>query len=110
MTTHRVTLIGIVTRSGSDRIIRHAHEYARKHNRKKVTTVHKANVPKYTGGLFLEVARELAQEYPNIASNDRIEKAVAAVIREGTHVTGDLNPTRFVGTREMTQAIIDRLL
>ncbi len=64
--------IGIVTRSGSDRIIRYAYEYARKHGRKKVTTVHKANILKYTGGLFLEVAREVAKQYPDIESNDKI--------------------------------------
>ena len=64
--------IGVVTRSGSERIIRYAYEYARKHGRKKVTTVHKANILKYTGGLFLEVARAVAGEYPDITSNDRI--------------------------------------
>ncbi len=64
--------IGIVTRSGSERIIRYAYEYARKHGRKKVTTVHKANILKYTGGLFLEVARDIARQYPDIESNDRI--------------------------------------
>jgi len=64
--------IGIVTRSGSERIIRYAYEYARKHGRRKVTTVHKANILKYTSGLFLEVARGIAAEYPDITSNDRI--------------------------------------
>lgn len=64
--------IGIVTRSGSDRIIRYAYEYARREGRKKVTTVHKANILKYTGGLFLEVAREVASQYPDIQSNDKI--------------------------------------
>jgi len=64
--------IGIVTRSGSERIVRYAYEYARKHHRKKVTTVHKANILKYTGGLFLEVAREVAAQYPDIQSDDKI--------------------------------------
>jgi isocitrate dehydrogenase (NAD+) len=64
--------IGIVTRSGSARILRYAYEYARKFGRKKVTTVHKANILKYTGGLFLDVSREIAAEYPEIESNDRI--------------------------------------
>ncbi|HUI11595.1 MAG TPA: isocitrate/isopropylmalate family dehydrogenase [Bacteroidota bacterium] len=64
--------IGVVTRSGSERIIRYAYEYARAHGRKKVTTVHKANILKYTGGLFLEVARAVGAEYPDITSNDRI--------------------------------------
>lgn len=64
--------IGIVTRSGSDRIVRYAYEYARKHHRRKVTTVHKANILKYTGGLFLEVSRHVAAEFPEIETNDRI--------------------------------------
>lgn len=64
--------IGIVTRMGSDRIIRYAYEYARRHARKKVTTVHKANILKYTGGLFLEVSKEVAKQYPDIESNDKI--------------------------------------
>ncbi len=196
--------IGVVTRSGSERIIRYAYEYARKHNRKKVTTVHKANILKYTGGLFLEVARQIGTEYPDIktedkivdnmamqmvinphqfdvivttnlfgdilsdlasglvgglglapganigynasifeavhgsapdiagknianptaiilagvmmlrhlnedAAADRIEKAVEEVVREGTSVTRDLNPTSGVGTREMGEAIIRKL-
>ncbi len=64
--------IGIVTRSGSARILKYAYEYARRHNRKKVTTVHKANILKYTGGIFLDVSREIAAEYPDLESNDRI--------------------------------------
>lgn len=197
--------IGIVTRSGSERIIRYAYEFAQQHNRKKVTTVHKANILKYTSGLFLEVARELAQEYPDIKSDDRIidnmamqmvlnphqfdvivttnlfgdilsdlasglvgglglapggnigfnaaifegvhgsapdiagqnianpcalvlasammlrhihenaaadrvEQAIAEVLREGTHLTRDLNPNRYVGTREMTDEIVRKLV
>jgi Isocitrate/isopropylmalate dehydrogenase len=58
--------------SGSERIIRFAFEYARKNNRKKVTGVHKANIMKYTDGLFLDVFRRIAAEYPDIASEDRI--------------------------------------
>ncbi len=64
--------IGIVTRSGSDRILRYAFEYARKHRRKKVTIVHKANILKYTSGLFLEVGKQMAAEYPDIQSDDKI--------------------------------------
>ena len=196
--------IGVVTRSGSERIIRYAYEYARKHNRKKVTTVHKANILKYTGGLFLDVSRTIGQEYPDIKTEDkiidnmamqmvinpnqfdvivttnlfgdilsdlasglvgglglapganigynaalfeavhgsapdiagqnlanpcaivlagvmmlrhlnendaadRIDRAVSEVIKEGTHVTRDLNPAVSVGTREMGDAIIARM-
>ena len=60
----------INTRRGSERIVRAAFEYARKHNRKKVTVVHKANVVRATDGLFLETAREVARDYPDIAMDD----------------------------------------
>jgi isocitrate dehydrogenase (NAD+) len=58
--------------SGSERIIRYAFEYAKKNNRKKVTGVHKANIMKYTDGLYLETFRRIAKEYPEIESEDRI--------------------------------------
>ncbi|MCL4511005.1 MAG: isocitrate/isopropylmalate family dehydrogenase [Bacteroidetes bacterium] len=64
--------IGIVTRASSERIIRFAFEYAKTHGRKKVTAVHKANILKYTSGLFLDVARNMAKEYPQIEMNDKI--------------------------------------
>ena len=56
----------------SERIVRHAFEYARKYKRKKVTAVHKANIMKFSDGLFLEVAREVAKKYPDIEFDDRI--------------------------------------
>ncbi len=58
--------------SGSERIIRAAFDYALKNGRKKVTGVHKANIMKYTDGLFLDVFRNIAREYPDIESEDRI--------------------------------------
>jgi len=58
--------------SGSEKIIRFAFEYAKKNNRKKVTGVHKANIIKYTDGLFLDTFRRIALEYPDIESEDRI--------------------------------------
>ncbi len=58
--------------TGSENIIRFAFEYARKNNRKKVTGVHKANIMKYSDGLFLEVFRKIASEYDDIESEDRI--------------------------------------
>ena len=64
--------IGVVTRAGSERILRYAYEYARKFRRKKMTIVHKANILKFTGGLFLDVGRKLAEEYPEIETNDKI--------------------------------------
>jgi len=58
--------------SGSERIVRHAFHYAKRHGRKMVTAVHKANIMKYTDGLFLAVARRVATEFPDIEFNDRI--------------------------------------
>ncbi len=56
----------INTKRGSEKIIKAAFEFARKHNRKKVTIVHKANVVRATDGLFLDVAKEVAKNYPDI--------------------------------------------
>jgi isocitrate dehydrogenase (NAD+) len=58
--------------TGTRRIVKYAFEYARKNGRKKVTSVHKANILKYSDGLFLEVSREVAKEYPDIEFEDRI--------------------------------------
>jgi isocitrate/isopropylmalate dehydrogenase len=60
----------INTRSGSERIVRAAFEFARKHKRKKVTVVHKANVVRATDGLFLEAAKQVAREFPDIPMDD----------------------------------------
>lgn len=57
---------------GTERIVRFAFEYARKNRRKKVTAVHKANIMKYSDGLFLEVSREVAKRYTDIEFEDRI--------------------------------------
>lgn len=62
----------IITRKASTRIIRDAFEYARKHGRKLVTCVHKANILKMSDGLFLDIFNTIKQEYPDIAANDRI--------------------------------------
>jgi isocitrate dehydrogenase (NAD+) len=64
--------IRIITRRGSERIVRFAFEYARANGRRLVTAVHKANILKATDGLYLKVAREVAAEYPDIDFNDRI--------------------------------------
>ena len=64
--------IRIITRRGSERIVRFAFEYARANARHKVTAVHKANILKATGGLFLRVAQQVADDYPDIAFEDRI--------------------------------------
>ena len=58
--------------SGSERIVRCAFEYARQNGRRKVTAVHKANIMKYSDGLFLAVARKVAHEFHDIKFEDRI--------------------------------------
>jgi 3-isopropylmalate dehydrogenase len=55
-----------ITPGGSERIVRSAFDYAVKHNRKKVTAVHKANVLRQTDGVFMEAARKVAADYPGI--------------------------------------------
>ena len=68
----------IVTRFGSERIIRYAFEYALAKGRKKVTLVHKANILKFTGGLFREVGQQLAKEYAGrVEFEERIVDAMA---------------------------------
>jgi isocitrate dehydrogenase (NAD+) len=57
---------------GTERIVRFAFEYARKNNRRKVTSVHKANIMKFSDGLFLEVSRDVARDYPDIEFEDKI--------------------------------------
>jgi len=68
----------VVTRYGSERIIRYAFEYALAHGRKKVTLVHKANILKMTGGLFREVGQALAKEFAGrVEYDERIVDAMA---------------------------------
>lgn len=62
----------IITRTGCERLIRHAFEMAINLKRKKITCVHKANIMKMTDGLFLDVFRETAKNYPGIEANDII--------------------------------------
>jgi len=64
--------IAVVTRVASERIIDYAFKYARDNHRKKVTVCHKANILKYTQGLFLDIARETAARYPDIAFDEKI--------------------------------------
>src|SRR3954447_20382837 len=79
--------ISIITRFGSDRILRFAFEHARAAGRKMVTLVHKANILKMTSGLFLETGRDIARSYPDIKFNDVIvDNCAMQLIRD---------PTRF---------------
>jgi isocitrate dehydrogenase (NAD+) len=58
--------------TGTTRIVKAAFEYARAHKRRKVTAVHKSNIMKYSDGLFLATAREVAQQYPDVGFDDVI--------------------------------------
>jgi isocitrate dehydrogenase (NAD+) len=64
--------IKMVTESGTRRIVKFAFEYARAYGRKKVTATHKANIMKFSDGLFLAVAREVAKDYPDIEFRDAL--------------------------------------
>jgi isocitrate dehydrogenase (NAD+) len=67
-----VESLKIITEDASVRVGRFAFDYAVKHGRKRVTTVHKANIMKMSDGLFLRSVRKVAEEYPGIVSDDRI--------------------------------------
>ncbi len=77
----------VITSHASIRIARFAFEYARKRGRKKVTAVHKANIMKLTDGLFLDSARQVAAEYPDIEFDNKIVDNLAMQLV--------LNPNQF---------------
>ena len=64
--------VKLITREASEKICRYAFDYAVLHNRKKVTAIHKANIMKYTDGLFLEAYRTVAKDYPSIETQEVI--------------------------------------
>jgi isocitrate dehydrogenase (NAD+) len=77
--------IAVITRHGSERIVRWALEYARAEKRRRVTLVHKANILKYSNGLFLDVGREVAKLYPDVRFDDMIVDACAMqLVKEPT--------------------------
>ncbi len=61
-----------ISTAASERIVRFAFEYCKKNRRKKVTAVHKANIMKFSDGIFLEAARKISQSYPEIEYEERI--------------------------------------
>jgi isocitrate dehydrogenase (NAD+) len=65
-----------ITEHGSERIARFAFAWAREHGRSRVTASHKANIMKFSDGLFLQVARRVAADFPDIAFDDRIIDAL----------------------------------
>lgn len=64
--------LAVVTKESSERIVDYAFKYAIDNGRKKVTVCHKANILKYTQGLFLNTAREVAKKYPQIEFDEKI--------------------------------------
>jgi isocitrate dehydrogenase (NAD+) len=89
--------IGIVTRSGSLRIVEYAYEYARANGRRKVTTVHKANILKYTGGLFLDVSREVGRRYTDLVTEDKIVDNMAMQMVVNPHQFDVIVTTNLFG-------------
>jgi len=79
--------ITVVSRSASERVIRYAFEHARARPDRRLTLVHKANILKMTSGLFLEVGRQMASEFPDVEFSDRIIDNMAMQLV--------LDPTRF---------------
>ena len=75
-----VQSIKIVSKPGSEKIIRYAFEYARAYNRKKVTCMSKDNIMKHTDGMFHKIFNEIAKEYPDIETDHRIIDIGSAVV------------------------------
>jgi isocitrate dehydrogenase (NAD+) len=82
-----VESLKIITAEASTRIARFAFEHARKYGRKRVTAVHKANIMKMGDGLFLRCVKQVAAEYPDIQSDDRIVDAACMALV--------MNPSQF---------------
>ena len=82
-----VESLKIITEAATARAARFAFEYARRHGRRRVTTVHKANIMKLGDGLFLRTVQAVAKDYPDILSDDRIVDAACM------HLV--LNPSQF---------------
>lgn len=78
--------IKIITRAGSERIVRFAFEYVREEKRKKLTVVHKANIMKMTDGLFLDTARKVSEEYPDVEFEERIVDNMCMQLVQKPHI------------------------
>lgn len=79
--------IAVVTRGGAERIVQFAFRYAAENNRKKITVAHKANILKFSQGLFLDVARDISKDFPSIECDERIIDATCM------HLV--MNPNQF---------------
>ncbi|XP_014239687.1 isocitrate dehydrogenase [NAD] subunit gamma, mitochondrial-like isoform X2 [Cimex lectularius] len=88
----------IVTEDNSERVARFAFEFAKKNGRKKVTTIHKANIMKLSDGLFLEISRRIAEEYPEIEHNDMIIDNCCMQLVSNPYQFDVMNMTNLYGT------------
>ncbi|MFC2071816.1 isocitrate/isopropylmalate dehydrogenase family protein [Chloroflexota bacterium] len=77
--------IKLISETGSRRIARFAFDYARANGRRKVSAIHKANIMKFSDGLFLDVAREVAKSYPDIDFEDTIVDNLCAQLVQRPH-------------------------
>jgi len=77
--------IKLISETGTKRIVKFAFEYARANGRKKVSAIHKANIMKFSDGLFLDVAREVAKSYPDIEFEDVIVDNLCAQLVQRPH-------------------------
>jgi len=77
--------IKLISETGTRRVVEFAFEYARANGRKKVTAVHKANIMKFSDGLFLRVSREVASAYPDIEFEDSIIDNLCAQLVQQSH-------------------------
>lgn len=89
--------LAVVTRKGSERIIEFAFKYARDNGRKKITLCHKANILKYTSGLFLDVGREVAERYPEIEFDEKIIDATCMHLVMNPHQFDVMVTTNMFG-------------
>jgi len=87
----------VITRKGSERVTRYAFELARRAGRKKVTLVHKANILKAVSGLFLDVAREVAEDYPDIDCEEMIVDATCMKLVMDPHQFDVIVTTNLFG-------------
>ncbi|XP_055908585.1 isocitrate dehydrogenase [NAD] subunit gamma, mitochondrial-like isoform X1 [Eupeodes corollae] len=88
----------VVTLENAERVARYAFEFARNNNRKKVTTIHKANIMKLSDGLFLEVANKVAREYPELQHNNMIIDNTCMQLVSHPHQFDVMNMTNLYGT------------
>ncbi len=77
--------IKLISETGSRRIVKFAFEYARASGRRKVSAIHKANIMKFTDGLFLDVTREVAKSYPDIEFEDVLVDNLCAQLVQRPH-------------------------